>query len=118
MIVVSLVLNILVLLAVGGSLIAKAGWTRSAYGDRTPARDILLAIYLAILIASAGLLVGHLLAPTPWMLGAIVALLGVQIVYKVLTAVTVKRARRNPVVLSNLGIAAVHAVTIGTVLLG
>ncbi len=118
MIVVSLVLNILVLIAVGGSLIGKAGWTRSAYGDRTPARDILLAIYLAILIASAGLLVGHLLGPAPWMLGGIVALLGVQIVYKVLTVVTVERALRNPVVLSNLGIAAVHAVTIGTVLVG
>ena len=115
MIIVSLVLNILVLVAVGGSLIAKAGWTRSAYGDRTPARDILLAIYLAILIASVGLLVGDMVAPAAWMLGAIVTLLSVQIVYKVLTAVTVQRALRNPVVLSNLGIAAVHAVTIATV---
>lgn len=118
MIIVSLALNILVLVAVGGSLIAKAEWTRSAYGDRTPARDILLAIYLAILIASVGLLVGHLIAPAAWMLGAIVGLLGVQIVYKVLTALTVRSAFLNPVVLSNLGIAAVHGVTLATIIFG
>ncbi len=45
---------------------------------------------------------------------AAAALFGVQIIYKVLTAVTVQDALRNPVVLSNLGIAAVHAVTIAT----
>ncbi len=115
MIVVSLVLNILVLIAVGGSLIASAPWVSSAYGERTPARDILLAIYLAILIASSGLLLSYLTSPVPWLTGAIVALLGVQIVYKVLTAVTVRKALRNPVVLSNLGIAVVHAVTLGVI---
>lgn len=50
MIVVSLVLNIVVLVAVVGSLLAKAPWTVAAYGERTAARDILLAIYLAILV--------------------------------------------------------------------
>jgi hypothetical protein len=117
-IVVSLLLNIAVLVAVAGSLIAKAAWTSAAYGDRTPARDILLAIYLAILIGSVGLLVIQIVAPTPWATGGIVALLGLQIVYKLLTAVTVQRALLNPVVLSNLGIAAVHAVTLAIVATG
>lgn len=45
-----------------------------------------------------------------------VGLLGVQVVYKVGTALTVARALRNPVVLSNLGIAAVHGATITTLL--
>jgi hypothetical protein len=112
MIIVSLLLNVAVLTAVIGSLVAKAEWTASAYGERTPARDILLAIYLAILAASAALLVGVLAVPHGWMLGAVSALLSLQIVYKVLTVVTVSRALRNPVVLSNLGIAAVHAVTL------
>lgn len=116
MIVVSLLLNIAVLVAVGGSLLARASWTDSAYGERTPARDILLAIYLAILVGSAALLVASLLAPATWVLGAVVALLGVQVAYKVLTAVTVRSALRNPVVLSNLGIAAVHAITLATVI--
>ena len=116
MIIVSLLLNIAVLVAVGGSLIARAGWTDAAYGERTPARDILLAIYLAILGGSAALLVAFLIAPVTWVLGAVVTLLGVQIVYKVLTAVTVRSALRNPVVLSNLGIAAVHAITLATII--
>ncbi len=115
MIVVSLMLNVLVLVAVGGSLVADATWTRVAYGDRTPARDILLAIYAAILVGSAGLLAGYLLLPSPLMVGAIVALLGLQIAYKLLTAATVRGALRNPVVLSNLGIAVVHATTLITV---
>ena len=116
MIIVSLALNIAVLVAVGGSLIAKAAWTDAAYGTRTPTRDILLSIYLAILIGSAALLVDWFINPAPWLIGAIGALLALQIVYKVLTAVTVKRALRNPVVVSNLGIAVVHAITIATVL--
>lgn len=116
MIIVSLLLNVAVLVAVGGSLLARAAWTDSAYGARTPARDILLAIYLAILVGSAALLVGFLVAPAMWVLGAVVALLGVQIVYKVLTAVTVRAALRNPVVLSNLGIAVVHAITLATII--
>lgn len=116
MIGVSLLLNIAVLVAVAGSLIARAGWTDAAYGERTPARDILLAIYLAILVGSAALLVAFLLAPATGVLGAVVALLGLQIIYKVLTAITVRAALRNPVVLSNLGIAAVHAITLVTVI--
>lgn len=112
MIVVSLVVNIAVLLVVGGSLIVQAGWVRTAYGDRSPARDILLAMYLAILASSLILLVGELWLRATWMLGAVIALLGVQVVYKLLTALTVQSALRNPVVISNLGIAAVHMLTI------
>jgi hypothetical protein len=110
------VLNIVVLIAVAGSLLTDASWIRSAYGDRTPARDILVAIYLAILLSSAAFLVAVLVAPAPWLVGAVAALLGVQVIYKVLTAVTVRSAFRNPVVLSNLGIAAVHVVTLVTVI--
>ncbi len=47
--------------------------------------------------------------------GALLALLGVQVIYKVVTAITVRRSLRNPVVLSNLGIAAVHTVTLATI---
>ena len=116
MIIVSLVLNTAVLVVVGASLIANAGWTRTAYGERSPARDILLAIYLSILGASGALLVGQLSAPRGWMLTAVGTLLALQILYKALTVVTVRRALRNPVVLSNLGIAAVHTVTLVTLI--
>lgn len=116
MIIVSLALNVVVLVAVVGSFVAGAPWIQSAFGDRTPARDILLAIYCAILAGSAGLLLCLAVTPGNWVVGAVLALLAVQVIYKVLTAITVRVALRNPVVLSNLGIAVVHLVTIVTII--
>lgn len=117
MIVVSAALNVAVLAAVTVSFAADAEWIRSAYGDRTPARDILLSIYIAVLIASIALVIG-LASGTWWTRGAAVGLLTAQILYKLLTAILVRRALRNPVVLSNLGIAFVHTVTVIAVLVG
>ncbi len=104
LITLSLVLNVAVLIPVCASIIAKARWTDTAYGPPSPARGILLSIYLAILLVSAALL----LRPVAEM---VAALLIVQIVYKVTTPITVRNFA-NPVVLSNLAIAAVHAVTV------
>jgi hypothetical protein len=100
----SLGLNVLVLLPVCLSLFGRAAWCDSAYGPASPARGILLSIYLAILIASIGLL----FRPVP---AAIIALLAVQVIYKVTTPLTVGTVF-NPVVASNLAIALVHSVTI------
>lgn len=107
MIKLSLALNILVLVPVCGSLLTGAGWTLAAYGPASPARGILLSVYLAILVVSVGLL----FKPVPAM---VAALLIVQIVYKVTTPFTVGTIA-NPVVLSNLAIAAVHAATVATI---
>ena len=116
MLIVSLLLNMVVLVPVVGSLLARAGWITRAWGERTPARDILLAIYVAILVVSVALLVAVAVSgPSLVLESAAVALFAVQIVYKVLTAVTVTDALRNPVVLSNLGIAVVHAITVATI---
>lgn len=104
MLTLSLVLNVAVLLPVCAGLLTRAAWTEGAYGAWSPARGILLSIYLAILTVSAGLL----LAPDPRMASA---LLAVQVVYKLTTPLTVGTLR-NPVVLSNLGIAAVHLGTL------
>ncbi|MBM7503578.1 hypothetical protein ACFPER_08850 [Agromyces aurantiacus] len=115
MIVVSLTLNVLV--PVLASMRRERGWVVAAYGDRTPARDILFAIYAAILLASVALLAGWLIgADRAFVESAAIGLLGIQVVYKVGTAITVEDARRNPVVLSNLGIAVVHGATIVTLL--
>lgn len=111
--VVSLLLNIAVLVPVVASLLGDATWTRDAFGPKTPARGILLAVYLAILIASVALLVGVLADASPAVLGALAGLLAVQVLYKVMTPFTVGSVR-NPVVVSNLGIAAVHLVTLAT----
>lgn len=120
MIVISLLLNIAVLIPVIAVLALSTrrgidARARFPWGQRTPARDILLSIYVAILVASITLLVAVAVSgPSLVIESAAVALFAVQIVYKVLTAVTVTDALRNPVVLSNLGIAAVHAVTVAT----
>ncbi|MBH1943029.1 hypothetical protein I5L01_02175 [Erythrobacter sp. YJ-T3-07] len=109
MIILSLLLNVAVLVPVTGSLILRAGWIEAAYGPATPARGILLSIYLAILVASVVLL----FYPLPQM---VAALLAVQVIYKITTPFTADW--RNPVVLSNLAIAAVHAITVWLVLPG
>jgi hypothetical protein len=100
----SLCVNIVVLVPVCISLLRKAAWCDSAYGPSSPARGILASIYLAILLLSIALL-AHPYA------GAIMALLTVQVLYKVTTPFTVGTFA-NPVVLSNLAIALLHAFTL------
>ena len=104
LILASLGLNVLVLVPVCLGLLLRSRWVEAAYGLETPARGILLSVYLAILFASAGLLV----MPVPAMVAGLLIL---QIVYKVSTPFTV-RSFSNPVVVSNLAIAAVHIVTL------
>ena len=99
----SLMLSIVVLVLVAASLLVGAAWTRDAYGPATPAQGILLAIYLAILLLSVAILVTGPTQHAP-------AMLALQVIYKVLTLPLV--GPRNPVVLSNLGIALVHAFTL------
>lgn len=104
----SLAVNVLVLVPVVGSLLTDAPWVSGALGPRSGARGILLAVYVAILVASLALL----WRPEP---GAVTALLAVQVVYKLLTPATVGTLR-NPVVLSNLGIAALHLASLRSLL--
>jgi len=104
MISVSLLLNIAVLTPVCIGLISDAQWAREAYGEGTAARGILLSIYFAIGALSALLL---------WLRDErmVAALLLVQVIYKIATPLTVGTIQ-NPVVVSNLLIAAFHTVTL------
>lgn len=108
MLLVSLFLNVLVLVPVLGVLAANGRAAEYAWGSDTASRRILIAIYSAILAASLLLIAGDFLNHE--VLAWTQALLGVQIVYKLLTALLV--GLHNPVVLSNLGIAIVHAATL------
>ena len=107
MITLSLLLNIAVLVPVCGGLLTNAKWAVDVYGDATPARGILLSVYIAIGSISLLLLVLHDPKPTA-------ALLLVQVIYKVLTPLTVGRLT-NPVVISNLCIATFLCSKSGTV---
>ena len=104
MAVLSLLVNVAVLVPVCVGLLTNASWTASAYGEGTPARAILLSIYLAIGIVSVLLLVRRERK-------AVAALLLVQVLYKLTTPLTVGTIV-NPVVVSNLVIAAFHTATL------
>ena len=104
MVVLSLIINVVVLLPVCAGLLMDASWTASVYGEGTPARAILLSIYLAIGLVSVLLLVHR--EPK-----AVAALLLVQVLYKVITPLTVGTLA-NPVVVSNLVIAGFHTATL------
>lgn len=108
MILLSLLINVAVLVPVSAGLVVDASWVAAAYGDPSPARGILLSIYAAILAVSAWLLIERnamLVAP----------LLLVQVVYKLTTPLTVG-SFTNPVVISNLIIAAVYLMTLSLIM--
>lgn len=108
MIRLSLLLNIAVLIPVCLGLLLDAAWVVHAYGTASAARGILLSVYGAILIVSTVLLLRQeamLVAP----------LLLVQVVYKLTTPLTVG-SLQNPVVISNIVIAAVHLATLSLIL--
>ena len=107
LIIASLALNIAVLVPVCYGLLITASGSILAFGPSTPARGILLSVYMAILICSAGLLFW----PVPAM---VAALLLVQVIYKVTTPFTVG-SFTHPVVMSNLGIAAFHCITLWSI---
>ena len=101
---VSLGLNIAVLIPVCTVLILNLTPFVDVWGPATPARGILLSMYVSILILSAGLWMQRnpmLVAP----------LLAMQVCYKVMTPITVGSIT-NPVVISNLVVAIVHGVTL------
>jgi hypothetical protein len=108
MILASLLLNIIVLIPVCTGLLLNADRMKQTAGIFTPARGILVAMYLTILLFSIVLLFfQHSVL--------IFALLSMQIVYKSLSPITVKTLK-NPIVISNLLIAAFHAITIYTMI--
>jgi hypothetical protein len=104
MILVSLAANVAVLVPVCAVLLFNGPHAAEVYGNASAARGILLSVYLAILTVSVWLLFDRrpmLVAP----------LLLVQIVYKITTPFTVGTVA-HPVVISNLVIAVMHAVTL------
>jgi hypothetical protein len=104
MIYISLAINIVVLVPIVVLMAIKSPLVDTAWGPLTEARAILWSIYIAILVASMFLVFMPVVS-------FIAALLAVQVIYKLTTPFTVGSIR-NPVVISNLVIATVHAVTL------
>lgn len=108
MIVLSLIVNVLVLVPVLVGLLRDSAGMADTFGVDTPARAILVSVYLAIALLSAVLL----LAPPGARADLVPGLLAVQIIYKVITVALL--GPTHPVALANLLIAALHGVTFVT----
>ncbi len=106
----SLSVNTVVLVPIVILMSIKSRIVDKAWGYFTPSRGILMSIYLSILLTSLLLIV----FPVP---AFVFALLLVQVVYKVTTPFTVGTLK-NPVVISNLFIAALHIATLTLILIG
>ncbi len=104
MLTISLLLNVLVLAPICYLMLTNNVRMVETLGEFNPARGILVAIYMTILIASIGLLI---FPDTKFS----IALLLMQIVYKLLTPFTVKTLK-HPFVISNILVAIVHIVTV------
>jgi hypothetical protein len=110
---ISLAVNIAVLVVVCTVLLAFSSSEPVvfAWGPPTAGRGILLSIYFAILGVSALLMWLHVrCADKSAIEHMAAALLATQILYKVTTPATAGPS--NPVAISNLGISALHAVTL------
>jgi hypothetical protein len=104
MILLSLIVNVLILIPVCIGLIGDVPRISSVYGPDSPARGILLSVYGSILLVSLALL----FKPLPIL---VAPLLLVQVLYKLTTPFTVG-GFTNPVVISNLLVAALHLITL------
>ncbi len=104
---VSLIINILVLVPVSFILLTNSLGVEDVFGIFTPARGVLLSMYLSILILSFALLVKRDMK-------FVSVVLTMQVVYKLTTPFTVGDIS-NPVVISNLLISAFHIVTLWAV---
>ncbi len=100
MLIAALIVNLVVLVPVTVLLLVGGRFAVSWWGQVTPSRSILLAVYLSFISASV-LFLFWPLEP------AIITLLALQITYKILSAFTV-RVMSNPVVIANLLVAAFH----------
>ncbi len=103
-------MNVFVLFPVIRGLLAGSPGMTVAFGRDAPARRIPIAVYLAIAALSAVLP----FAPQGWREAFVPGMLAVQMVYKFATLSLL--GIRHPVAMANLGIGALHAVTLWTVL--
>ena len=104
----SAIINIVVLVPVISVILLNLVQVERVWGENQPSREILVSVYIAILLASIGL---YFLKGQTQLIVA-VTIFSLQIIYKTLTAVLVKDAFFNPVVLSNLAINVVHISTL------
>ena len=100
----SLFLNIAILIPVCFGILSGQEFVFHGWGMAQPSLYILLSIYCTILLASFYLII----RPNTYL---VFSLLSMQFIYKILSPIFVG-SWQNPVVLSNLAVAAVHLVSL------
>lgn len=103
-------LNVLVLASVLHGFWKGTPGINSTYGPETVARGILVSVFIAILLASVFCVAVLVSGSTRLFLTLSAALFTFQIIYTMVTAVIV--GLQSSVVVANLAISAVHAVTL------
>jgi hypothetical protein len=103
---ISHLINVLVAGSIGTLLLLNLPSMTAVYGEVTPARSILASVYLAIAATS----LFALIFPA-YSIAVAKVLFPVQILYKVSTVLTVGTIT-HPVVISNLFISILHAISL------
>lgn len=111
LIIVSHIVNLVVVTIIPWLIAHDAPAMAVVYGPDTPARRILACLYATIALASGYALADLAITGDPARALRIASVLfPLQIIYKIATAPAV--GLRNPVVVSNLAIAALHATSL------
>jgi len=104
---IALWVNIIILIPITLSFINYSKYITDSYGLHTTSRDILLSIYLTFLFLS----IYFIMTPSNNKTNTnITTLLYIQIIYKILSAITHKEY--NPVIISNIVIALIFIILI------
>lgn len=111
MMTVSLLVNIVIVFPVSVGILLNQPAMTAAFGPQSDARAILASVYLAIGLVSVIMLAGLASKNSDLIATMAIGLLSMQVVYKTITILTVGFA--SPVVVTNLCVIAVHAVTLG-----
>ena len=111
MLTISFLINLGVLVSIVPASLRDTDTMLAAYGPASPARGIVVAVFITVMaLCFVGLVTIALGLPLAREIGLMI--LPAQVLYKGLTAVTVGTS--NPVVRANLAIAAFHIVTWAT----
>ncbi|MEL6921918.1 MAG: hypothetical protein AAFO77_13030 [Pseudomonadota bacterium] len=114
LIIMSHIVNIVVVTIIPYLIFTNAPSMAEAYGPDTPARRILACIYATIALTSAVTLLMLAMGRVQAVLAVSAALFAIQITYKLATWPAVGLG--HPVVNANLMISALHAASLGVVL--
>jgi len=102
--------NVIVVTIIPTLIIRDTPAMAAVYGPDHPARRILTCLYITIAIASAVALASQATGQPALSIRIASVMFPMQIAYKLMTLPAV--GARNPVVISNLAIAALHAATL------